>query len=350
MRGTAGYRPPEFRHNGDEGKAKYSGKVDVWALGCTLYHLVVLKPAFPFSNSLETYCTSGATLPVDIVSTSPCPAFLKASLRGILEDLLTINPRTRPSADYIARAATAWSEFLSIALVDEIMMARMEKARRHPSYQDWKKLMTEEPEKSFPDRMAALYETLGDGTTARIINHTFLVAQAKRQYNSLIDAGANSSALSLPAMVAQCYMERKDYHEAVKQYETALVEQPETFDHWDKLYQVLLAKGRPASAMARCVKLAKKHSGSSGDLKLFQLYASIGAYQSSMDSFLAYCKKKLYDNQDGPSKFSGGSDVARVFQTSFRQSKGISWDYSESLERRYAESTNSELTADHDMS
>jgi tetratricopeptide (TPR) repeat protein len=298
---------------------------------------------------------------VDIVSTSPCPAFLKASLRGILEDLLTINPRTRPSADYIARAATTWSEFLSIALVDEIMMARMDNAGMHPSYQDWKKLMTEEPEKnfadqeepekSFPDRIAALYETLRDGTTARIIKHTFLVAQVKRQYNSLIDAGANSSALSLPAMVAQCYMERKDYHEAIKQYETAIVEQPETFDHWDKLYQVLLAKGTPASAMARCVKLAKKHSGSSGDLKLFQLYASNGAYQSSMDSFLAYCKKKLYDNQDGPSKFWGGSDVARVFQTSFRQSKGISWDYSESLERRYAESpTNSELTADHDMS
>jgi serine/threonine protein kinase len=332
-RGTAGYRPPELRNNGNHEKAKYSAKVDVWALGCTLYELVTFTQAFPYPNALETYCTSGEKLLLNIVSTSPCPAFLKHSLHGFIEDLLTINPRTRPGADYVARAATAWSHYLSTALLDKKVMAKMNATSNHPSYQQWKALMTEEDD--LPDRMAAHYQSKGDETTARNIIDAFVNADANMHYKSLIEKGASPSELSLPAILGQCYLERKNYRQAIKEYETAIAEQPETFSHWDQLYHVSATLTSPDSAAARCVELAKKYPGKGGDLKLFQLYGSNGEYKAAMESFVAYCDKNLYrKTRDGRTVPRSSSEVVRRLQTALRESKGFEWEYSEALEQR----------------
>src|ERR1700732_4876216 len=53
-RGTSGYRPPELLAK----DAKYTYKVDIWALGCILYELSIKKRAFVDDWMVQTRCSS----------------------------------------------------------------------------------------------------------------------------------------------------------------------------------------------------------------------------------------------------------------------------------------------------
>ncbi|KAJ8245752.1 hypothetical protein COCON_G00235160 [Conger conger] len=91
--GTFHYRSPERI----EGKP-YNSKSDVWALGCVLYELCELQPAFPEESMRDLFNT---------IVDGPHPTIsgqFSTDLRDLVRDLLQKNPGDRPSAsDIMAR-------------------------------------------------------------------------------------------------------------------------------------------------------------------------------------------------------------------------------------------------------
>jgi serine/threonine protein kinase len=94
-RGTNGYRAPELLR---EARPTYSNKVDIWAMGCIFYELVMRKKVFEIDFSTREYCLSGQ--PIDIGLTfDDFPDFrIIEMLRKIVQDMLEVDPLNRPRA------------------------------------------------------------------------------------------------------------------------------------------------------------------------------------------------------------------------------------------------------------
>lgn len=85
--GTPLYLAPELvKHQ------PYDFKVDIWAIGCVLYHICALEPPFQGENLI--------TLGFNIVNKNPkpLPGLYSAKLMNIINFLLQKNPAKRPSA------------------------------------------------------------------------------------------------------------------------------------------------------------------------------------------------------------------------------------------------------------
>ena len=85
--GTPLYMSPEIYK-----RERYDIKVDIWALGCILYELMTLKPAFYADNISELKCKiySGR---FNIVYYTP----YRQELKDLLKKLINIQPRLRPT-------------------------------------------------------------------------------------------------------------------------------------------------------------------------------------------------------------------------------------------------------------
>jgi len=85
--GTPLYMSPEIYK-----RERYDIKVDIWALGCILYELMTLKPAFYAENISELKCKifSGR---FNIIYYTP----YRHELKNLLRRLINIQPRLRPT-------------------------------------------------------------------------------------------------------------------------------------------------------------------------------------------------------------------------------------------------------------
>lgn len=75
----------------------YDYKSDVWSLGCVVYEMMSLKHAFDASDmsSLVLKILRGEHLPI--------PQQFSPELRDLVKQMLSKNPKMRPSTDQILR-------------------------------------------------------------------------------------------------------------------------------------------------------------------------------------------------------------------------------------------------------
>ena len=90
MCGTILYMAPEVL-NGEA----YNHKADMWSLGCILYELVTLKPAFNGSSMMALM------LAITKGQYEPIPAKLHPAVAPFAVKLLQVDPARRPSAEQI---------------------------------------------------------------------------------------------------------------------------------------------------------------------------------------------------------------------------------------------------------
>lgn len=101
--GTPSYLSPELCQD-----IPYSCKSDIWALGCLLYELCALRPAFAATNLLSLFnkITKGEYHPV--------PDLFSDSISSLIQSMLNLNPDNRPSAACILSSAHVRDHLQSI--------------------------------------------------------------------------------------------------------------------------------------------------------------------------------------------------------------------------------------------
>ncbi|XP_030595136.1 NIMA-related kinase 12 [Archocentrus centrarchus] len=101
--GTPSYLSPELCQD-----VPYSCKSDIWALGCLLYELCVLRPPFAATNLLSLFnkITKGEYQPV--------PDMYPDSISSLIQAMLSLNPENRPSAACILSSAYVQAHLESI--------------------------------------------------------------------------------------------------------------------------------------------------------------------------------------------------------------------------------------------
>src|SRR5436190_16344683 len=96
-RGTGGYRAPELLKE----FSKYNNKVDIWAMGCILYELVVGKKAFvdDWSVLLFSQSTKRLQAPQDRL----IDQLWAREITNLLDDMFQLEPEKRDRATNLCR-------------------------------------------------------------------------------------------------------------------------------------------------------------------------------------------------------------------------------------------------------
>jgi serine/threonine protein kinase len=102
--GTDGYRAPELINY-----SRFNEKVDVWALGCILYELIVSKPLFINDSAVVQYAEEAIQATETPMVIQPVSSQLKISLekfgwkpkieiKGAVIQMFAVDPDERPAA------------------------------------------------------------------------------------------------------------------------------------------------------------------------------------------------------------------------------------------------------------
>jgi serine/threonine protein kinase len=105
-RGTRSYRAPELVRL--DQKSKYTNKVDIWAVGCILYELVLKRRAFADDWEVLQHVKSGKEYEVIIGPASVPDERRRGFLAKIIKELLNSDPSGRPSAQTLYERFISW--------------------------------------------------------------------------------------------------------------------------------------------------------------------------------------------------------------------------------------------------
>ena len=86
--GTPLYLAPELVKS-----QPYDHKIDIWAIGCALYHLAVLEPPFQGENLITLGQCIANKRPL-----KPIPAVYSNKFKSFVDAFLQKNPKDRPTA------------------------------------------------------------------------------------------------------------------------------------------------------------------------------------------------------------------------------------------------------------
>jgi serine/threonine protein kinase len=87
---------------------KYDYKSDLWALGCTVYEMCALRPAFVFNASFQVMGER-----ISSANYSPIPSAYSKELAELIKVMLKPDPKRRPTA-YQLLSSTALEKDLNI--------------------------------------------------------------------------------------------------------------------------------------------------------------------------------------------------------------------------------------------
>jgi serine/threonine protein kinase len=109
-RGTCSYRAPELV---EYDKRTYTNKVDIWAIGCILYELVLGKKAFSTDHAVYVYTrqftSSGGTLDKVLLDFETLPDDSRKSfLSSVIHEMLEVDAKNRPRAEELYTKFTCW--------------------------------------------------------------------------------------------------------------------------------------------------------------------------------------------------------------------------------------------------
>lgn len=102
--GTDGYRAPELINH-----SRFNEKVDIWAMGCILYELIVSKPLFINDSAVAQYAEEAIQVIETPMVIQPVSSQLKNSLekfnwkernniKGVVIQMFAVDPDERPTA------------------------------------------------------------------------------------------------------------------------------------------------------------------------------------------------------------------------------------------------------------
>ena len=127
-RGTSGYRPPELLR---DSQCTYTNKVDIWAMGCLLYEIVVRKPAFADDFKVRHYFQKfsrsprgSLQIPVDLDENR------NLFIQEALDEMLQIEPPRRPSAQQIHDRFSSWAEQNTVSESSAVATSVLDKSPR----------------------------------------------------------------------------------------------------------------------------------------------------------------------------------------------------------------------------
>jgi serine/threonine protein kinase len=104
-RGTRSYRAPELIR---DSQPNYTSKVDMWAVGCILYELVLRRRAFADDWEVHQYTHSGKDYDV-VIGPESIPDERKCEfIVKIIKELLHVDPTRRPRADALYERFISW--------------------------------------------------------------------------------------------------------------------------------------------------------------------------------------------------------------------------------------------------
>ena len=95
VRGTSGYRAPELLDG------RFSNKVDIWAMGCILYELVVGRRAFTSGDDSVAHLLRDSRRKLTIVPDENFDPKTKRRLSNYISEMLKLEPPDRPGAYFL---------------------------------------------------------------------------------------------------------------------------------------------------------------------------------------------------------------------------------------------------------
>jgi serine/threonine protein kinase len=104
-RGTSSYRAPELLL---ETNAKYTNKVDMWALGCILYELVARARAFREDWHIVKYSESGKDYDTTLAGEGVPEDRRRDFVCKVIKELLDVEPSKRPRASELYERFISW--------------------------------------------------------------------------------------------------------------------------------------------------------------------------------------------------------------------------------------------------
>jgi len=133
-RGTGGYRAPELLNEQD---AKFTKKVDIWALGCILYELAMKTRAFRGDWDVSATFATGSS-PTLQVSTASFPEIFISHLSECVHEALAKEHQNRPSISTLCPLFRSYC-----AVLDKSVSQNLDDLGYLPAYNQWKEFVCE---------------------------------------------------------------------------------------------------------------------------------------------------------------------------------------------------------------
>jgi serine/threonine protein kinase len=219
-RGTGGYRAPELLNEQD---AKFTKKVDIWALGCILYELAMKTQAFRGDWDVSATFATGSTPTVQISSAS-FPEIFISHLSDCVHEALAKERQNRPSISTLCPLFRSYC-----AVLDMSVSQNLDDLGYLPAYSQWREFVCENEQNI---AAAFSYSENSDESTRKGDITPFL--------NALVDKFPNEEKLK--ERLAECYESKMEWDSAIITWQTLVSDN--YADRDQRLHQKLAASRR----------------------------------------------------------------------------------------------------------